>query len=194
MRALSLGIGLRREPESELFRKIVEGMRTMLNTDQQVLDKPLEISVAKVTAKSRTLPFIIQVAVLSVLLAVALSGFAWWRTGSAELVWPWLRGERLVFQPTRIDFGQVPKAQILQRQIRVVNLSSKPLTLLGSQPSCGCISLDEFPIMVPAGKAHVLTLKIGTPEKAGSFEHFIKFFSDDQGYSSVVVTVSGVVQ
>ena len=165
----------------------------MLNTDQPVLDQPLETPVAKVTAKLRTLPFIIQVAVIFVLLAVALSGFAWWRTGSAELVWPWLRGDRLVFQPTRIDFGQVPKTQILERQLRVINLSSKPLTLLGSQPSCDCISLDEFPIVVPAGKPHVLTLKIGIPEKSGSFEHFIKFFSDDQDYSSVLVTVTGSV-
>lgn len=166
----------------------------MLNTAQQVLDQPLEILVVKATAKSQTLPFIAQVVAMSTLFAVGLSGFAWWQAGSVELVWPWLRGDRLVFEPTRIDFCQVPKTQILERQIRVANLSSKPLTLLGSQPSCGCISLDEFPIVVPASNPQVLTLKIATPEKSGSFEHFIKFFSDDQDNSVIVVTVSGVVQ
>ena len=166
----------------------------MPDTDHQVLEEPSEIAVAKVAASSRALPFTVQVAVLTACFVMVLSGFAWWRTGSAELVWPWLRGDRVVFEPTRIDFGHVPQNQILEKQIRVVNLSSKPLTLLGSQPSCGCISLDEFPVAVPAGKPHVLTLKIATPDKSGSFEHFVTFFSDDDGYSSVIVTVSGVVQ
>ena len=76
----------------------------------------------------------------------------------------------------------------------MVNLSSRPLTLLGSQPSCGCISLDDFPIVVPAGKPHVLTLKIGVSDKPEPFEYFVKFFSDDPGFSPVVVTVSGSVQ
>lgn len=165
----------------------------MHNTAQQVLDQPLEPPVAKVAAKSRTLPFVAQVVAMSALFVVGLSGFAWWQTGSVELVWPWLRGDRLVFEPTRIDFGEVPKTQFLEKQIRVVNLSSKPLTLLGSQQSCGCISLDEFPIAVPAGKSHHLTLKIGTPEKSGSFEHTVKFFSDEPSSSVVVVTVSGSV-
>lgn len=166
----------------------------MLNTDQPVLDQSPESPVATVAAKSRTLSVIGQVVAMCALLAMGMFGFAWWQAGSVELVWPWLRGDRLVFEPMRIDFGPVPKTQILERQLRVANLSSKPLTLVGSQPSCGCISLDEFPVVVPAGKRRVLTLKIGTPEKAGSFEHFITFYSDDRGYSSIVVSVSGVVQ
>ncbi len=165
----------------------------MVNTDQPVLDQSLEPLIAKVATKSRTLSFIAQVAAMSALLAVGMFGFAWWQAGSVELVWPWLRGDRLVFEPTRIDFGQVPKTQILERQIRVANLSSKALTLLGSQPSCGCISLDEFPVVVLAGKPLVLTLKIETPDKSGSFEHIVKFFSDDPGRSSVVVKVAGSV-
>lgn len=99
-----------------------------------------------------------------------------------------------MFQPTRIDFGQVPPNQTLEREIRVVNLASRSVTLLGSQPSCGCISLDEFPIVIAAGKSHLLKLKIAIPSKLGSFEHFMKFFSDASGHSSVIVTVNGFVQ
>ena len=166
----------------------------MLSADPQVLDLPQVVPVAKGTARSTMLMFMGQIVVMSSLFAVGLFGFAWWQAGSVVFVWPWLRGDLLVFEPARIDFGQVQKAQILERQLRVANLSSKALTLQGSQPSCGCISLDEFPILVPVGKTHLLTLKIGTPEKSGSFEHFIKFFSDQPGYSSVVITVTGVVQ
>lgn len=107
---------------------------------------------------------------------------------------PWLRGERLLFEPTRVVLGDVPKSEIIERQLRVVNLSSHPLTLLGSQPSCGCISLDDFPIVVPPGQEHHLKLMLGTSAKTGPFEYFIKFFSDEPGYTSVVVTISGSVQ
>lgn len=165
----------------------------MPDTDRKVLDQSSEIALGKVVARSWTVPFILQVAVISASFAMVLSGFAWWRTGSTKLIWPWLCGEQVMFEPTRIDFGQVSQNDVLERQIRVVNLSSKPLTLLGSQPSCGCISLEEFPIVVPVGKPHVLTLKIATPDKSGSFEHFIKFFSDESSRSSVVVKISGSV-
>ena len=166
----------------------------MPSTDQQDLDQPVEIRAAQITAKSRRLPFVAQVVAMSAFFAACMLAFACWQAGSVELVQPWLRGERLVFQPTRIDFGQVPPNQTLEREIRVVNLSSRSVTMLGSQPSCGCISLDEFPIVIAAGKSHLLKLKIAIPSKLGSFDHFIRFFSNDQNSSKTVVTVSGVVQ
>ena len=198
VRARSRDVGSWQELLPVRLGKTEEPMTNMFNSDQQVLDQPLENPVAKILVveaptKSRAFAIFRQVAMICVLWAVGMFGFAWWQTGSAELAWPWLRGDRLVFEPMRIDFGQVPKAQVLERQLRVANLSSRPLTLLGSQPSCQCISLDEFPIVLPAGQPHVLTLKIGTPDKSGAFEHFIKFFSDDPSSSSVVVTVTGSV-
>ena len=162
--------------------------------DGDLLKESSERTVEKVAPSSRTLPRVAQVAGISVLFAAALFGFAWWRTGSVKLVRPWLRGERLLFEPTRVVLGDVPKSEIIERQLRVVNLSSHPLTLLGSQPSCGCISLDDFPIVVPPGQEHHLKLKLGTSASSGPFEHSIKFFSDEPGYTSVVVTVSGSVQ
>ena len=163
-------------------------------TDRQVLEKSAEYSAVQVAKSSRALPFVAQVAGISVLFAATLLGFAWWRTGAVELVPPWLRGQRLLFEPVRVVLGEVPKNEIVERQLRVVNLSSRPLTLLGSHPSCGCISLDEFPIVVPPGKEHQLKVKIGTSATAGPFEYIIKFFSDEPGYSSVVITISGSVQ
>lgn len=165
----------------------------MSNVAEPALNHPTETPVVKSTTNSRKLSFVLQIAAMSGLFVVGLSGFVWWYTGSVELVWPWLRGDRLVFAPTRIDFGQVPKAQILEKTIRVTNLSSRSLTLLGSQPSCGCISLDEFPIVVQTGKTHVLRLKIGTSDQSGPFEHFIKFFSDEPNHSLTVLSVTGLV-
>lgn len=140
------------------------------------------------------LPFIIQVAGLTVLLGAVLVGFARWRTGSTELVWPYLAGRRLLFAPTKLVLGKLSKGNVVERELRVVNLSPGPLTLLGSQSSCGCVAIDDFPIEIPVGGKHHLRLRIASPRTVGAFEHLSKFYSDDKAYSAVVVTVSGEVQ
>ncbi len=136
--------------------------------------------------------FILQVAGMTLLLFGVLVGHALWRTGSLALVWPYLTGQRLLFEPTHLVLGAIPKGtQVLEREIRVVNVASTDLRLLGSQKSCGCIAVDDFPITIPPGKERILQLKIGMPREPVSFEHSIKFFSDDAARSSVVVTVTG---
>jgi hypothetical protein len=87
----------------------------------------------------------------------------------------------------------VPAGKIIDRHIRVVNLSSSPLTLTGAQQSCGCITLNEFPITIHPGGEQRLELKIGVSRKPGPFTEAIKVFSDDQGSSSFVVKVTGSV-
>ncbi len=142
---------------------------------------------------SGTLRFVIQVAAIALLLGAVVVGVTRWRTGSMGRVWPYLAGQRLLIEPTHMDLGDVEKASVHERELRVLNLGSKPLKLLGAQRSCGCISLDEFPIVVPACEEIHLPLKIGMPGKPMPFEHSVKFFSDESGGSSVVVTITGSV-
>jgi hypothetical protein len=108
-------------------------------------------------------------------------------------VWPYLAGQRLLIEPAHLDLGDVERSSVLERELRVLNVGSKPLTLLGSQRSCGCISLDEFPIVIPARADRTLRLEIGASNKSGPFAHTIKFFSNAPGHMSVVVSVTGVV-
>ncbi|NQT15988.1 MAG: hypothetical protein HQ582_24750 [Planctomycetes bacterium] len=157
----------------------------------QIAEEPPATTV--VPARPRLLPLVAQVAGITVLLGGALVGYARWRTGSMELVWPYLGGQRLLFEPTQLVLGEVAKGKVVEREVRVVNLSSGELRLLGSQNSCGRIALDEFPIVIPAGEDRHLHLKISMPRRTASFEHSIKFFSDDPGHLSAVVTVSGCV-
>ncbi len=153
---------------------------------QEALEKPGDSS-------SGRLLFVVQVTAITVVLASCLIGHAWWRTGSLRLVWPYMAGQRLLIEPTVVDLGNVPKGSVVQRELRVLNLGSEPLEMLGSQKSCGCISLDEFPIVIPARGDCTLKLKTGISNKPGPFGHTIKFFSDAPGHGSVVVSVTGVV-
>lgn len=159
-----------------------------------MLSPPPPPSVANVAKGSRA-PFVIaQIVAFMAIMAIALGGFAWWWSGSLDLAWPYLLGQRLVFLPAEIECGLVPAGEVVERQIRVANLSSKPITLTGAQQSCGCITLNEFPLVVGPRQERRLDLKIGVSPKPGPFEQTIKVFSDDQGSSSVVIRVRATVQ
>lgn len=135
--------------------------------------------------------FILQVVLISLFPGTLLVGFAWWRTGGVARVWPYLCGVRLFVEPTQIDLGIVPRDKLVERQVTAVNLSSRPLKLVGAQRSCACLSIDKFPLQIGGGGERHLRLQIGTPRKPMRFEHSIKLFADDSGYSAVVVTVRG---
>jgi len=166
-----------------------------------MIDNSLETTSQDATAscsvkgvrRSGMLRFVIQVAAIALLLGSALIGFVRWRTGSMGRVWPYLVGQRLLIEPTDLDLGDGEREGVLERELRVLNLAPRPLMLLGAQRSCGCITLDEFPIVVPAGEERHLRLRIGMPGTPMSFEHSIRFFSDEPGGSSVVVTIRGSV-
>ena len=159
---------------------------------QPVTDESGEVIPATDIRTSSWRSFIPQVTGITLLFLSVLVGHACWRTGSMTLVWPDWAGKRLLFEPTHLVLGSIPSGtKVLEREIRVVNAASTDLRLLGSQASCGCIAMDEFPIAIPAGSERRLHLKIGMPREPKSFQHSIKFFSDDRGYSSVVVMVTG---
>ncbi len=138
--------------------------------------------------------FILQVSGITLLFVCLLGGYARWQTGSLALVWPYLAGQRLLFEPTRIGLGDIPQGtQSVEREVRVINSGSKPLRVLGGQRSCACVALDEFPILIPAGDEARLRLGIGMPREPMAFEYFIKFFSDESGFSPVVITIRGSI-
>ncbi len=146
---------------------------------------------AEAGRRSGTLLFVIQVTAIALLLGAVVVGFARWRTGSMGLVWPYLAGQRLLVEPTHLDLGDVGRGEALERELRILNLGSKPLKLVGSQNSCGCIAMDDFPIEIAGGGKRSLRLGIGTPVEPSEFEHTVKLFSSERGYSVVVVTISG---
>jgi len=162
---------------------------------QPVTDESGEVISATDIRTASWRSFILQVTGITLLFIGLVVGHAFWRTGSLAFVWPYLAGQRLLFEPTHLVLSEIPKGtQVVEREIRVVNAASTDLRLLGSQKSCGCIAMDHFPITVLAGKERKLRLKIGMPREPASFEHFVKFFSDDKAASTVVVTVSGDAQ
>jgi len=133
----------------------------------------------------------VQIAMIAVFMLALLFAYGRWRTGSVELVWPWLMGRQLLFTPIKVELGNVSPNQMIEKQIRVINLSSKRLSIVGSQKSCGCIGLDEFPIDIDSGRSQNLRINIVAATAAGKFEHYVKFFTNSSSGNVVLITVLG---
>ena len=142
--------------------------------------------------RSSRLSAAIQVVMITTIMFAMLLGYGRWHTGSYDLIWPWLMDRQLVFSPMQIQLGNVSPSQLIEKQIRVSNVSSRQLSIVGSQKSCGCIGLDEFPIEIAGGKSENLRIRIAAGKAAGKFEHHVKFFTNSSSGNVVVFTVTGI--
>jgi len=166
-------------------------MSTDVNKDAEVVST--DSSVGPVDSRSPLVQWI-QIAVLTLLIGCTFLGIGWWRSGGMATSWAYLQGERLIFTPANIIIENAKPNEVIERTVLVRNLSNETVTLLGSQKSCGCITLNDFPIEIKPYDRYKIHLIISMPEKNTSIEHEIKFFSDDQGYGMNLVTVTGNVK
>ena len=162
------------------------------SADSTAIDSSLP-EVAPSAMRSSRMSSVVQVVMIAVFLLAMLFGYGRWRTGSFDLVWPWLIGQQLVFTPTQIDIGNVSPDQVIDKQIQVRNVSTTPITILGAQASCRCVGLDTFPIKVAAGEHQILKIRIASGPKPERLSHSIKFFYDGDTCSSVIVSVTGTI-
>jgi len=136
----------------------------------------------------------IQITVLTLLVGCIFFGIGWWRSGAMATSWAYLQGERLLFTPANIIIENAKPGEVVERTIVVKNLSDKTITLLGSQESCGCITLQKFPIEISAGKKHEILIKINIDNDATSLENNIKIYTDHDGLATVTINISGNVK
>ena len=162
----------------------------MSRLDQgQALNSPANSQVTQKAGR-----FTVQILALAVGVMGAVSGFAWWHTGSVEFIRPWLSGKQLVFAPAEIQCGELPPGEIVVHSVRFKNLGYRPIVLTGAHQQCTCITLDEFPITISPGKDHQISLKIKMPLQPGPFEQLIKIFSDASGSTSTTIKIVAVVR
>jgi len=164
---------------------------TDVNKDAEVV--PTDSSVGPVDSRSPLVQWI-QIAVLTLLIGCTFLGIGWWRSGGMATSWAYLQGERLIFTPANIIIDNAKPNEVIERTVLVRNLSNETVTLLGSQKSCGCITLNDFPIEIKPHQRYELTIKIDIPKKPEPIDNFVKVFTDLEGMASVTIKVSGNVK
>ncbi len=132
-----------------------------------------------------------QYAVAGLLVMSAITAYGRWQSGSWQCVVPYLLGSEVVIFPSSVDLGDISGRRIVEFDVTATNLASKEIQLQGCQKSCGCLTVDEFPVMLQPGASHKLRIKIGEPKKAEDFSHTLTFFTSSDRSPAIVVKVVG---
>jgi hypothetical protein len=114
-----------------------------------------------------------------------------YRAGSFTRALSFMMGQRLFVSETKIDLGEVVCGNEVEVMINLRNCGSEPISIAGMRQSCGCISLDSFPIEVEASSTHPVQIKIKVPKDQGEFTHTVEFYAVGQQLSSFQIFVSG---
>jgi len=124
---------------------------------------------------------------------LSVLGWAYSRTGSVALVPRFLNGEELLVDPMTISLGTLRSGGNETFGVRIVNATTRKVTLDGAQMSCSCITSEEFPISIGPGESRELkmNLHVGPP---GEMEQSIKFYTDFAGQRAFVVNVRGFAE
>lgn len=77
-----------------------------------------------------------------------------------------------------------------QSDVTLTNISNSPVTVVGADKSCGCITLNLKPLVIDPGDEAKLSVLI-TPTRSGPFHHRLIYFLDSQHQQRVHVEILG---
>jgi hypothetical protein len=119
--------------------------------------------------------------------ALLLTGLATYgvsRFGSVRALVALLRGRILIVEPECIDVGQLKPREHVSFGVRLRNLASRPIKVLGSHsiPSCGCLVAHELPLELAAGEVKEVPIHLSAPaDGMDNFEIAIVFYTNVVG-------------
>jgi hypothetical protein len=93
------------------------------------------------------------------LLALGL-GAAWMIFGSLPVALRYLRGERLIAEPTRIHLNHLSAEVPTEALVEVRNYNLRAVQLLGATTQCTCVFARDLPVTIPAGRRFRLPIQV----------------------------------
>jgi hypothetical protein len=117
------------------------------------------------------------------MLALPVSTLAQDNAGSPKLVIP----EKI------IDFGVVPKGEMIVAKIKLVNEGDAALKVKTVRPTCGC-TVADFPDTIAARGEGFITAKLDTMDFSGPINKALLLMTDDPETPSVSLVLKAVVQ
>ncbi|HUE13088.1 MAG TPA: hypothetical protein VMR25_02885 [Planctomycetaceae bacterium] len=137
--------------------------------------------------------FLVAAFAIPIVLLGITAGWAYFRSGSWVLVLPYLSGERLLVEPTTVRLGEQKPGTVAEFQVRVLNATPGDVRLLGAQKTCSCITVDDLPLLIPAGHSLELQFQVHIASTTGVMRHSVKFFTDYPDLRTFPVTIQASV-
>lgn len=125
-------------------------------------------------------------------LLLAFAGLVSMMFGSREAAWEYLRGQEIVVIPSTIELKDCQVDEATEIDLRVMNLSSSPVTLTGMYTTCSCVVASKLPQTIPGHDE--LSLQIVVHSSDGNpFERQAVLYTDSSATPQLQITVLGEV-
>jgi hypothetical protein len=128
------------------------------------------------TSDARVIPRVLMGSVAASGLLILCSAVVY---GSVEAGLARLRGEPLVVEPSYVEFDDAAPGATVKRQIRIRNLTSHPIHLIGGTSDCSCATTAGLPIAVAPGGFVDLPIRLAIPSGTeGQFTRTAEIWTD----------------
>jgi hypothetical protein len=117
-----------------------------------------------------------------------------WRwLGTPDVAWALLQGDEVVVVPMAIDVGDCLAGEVKELELRVVSMSSTPVTLTGMYTSCSCLLASSLPIHLDGRGESTLRLTIHASGDPGKFTRQAVLYTDSKVSAELPITVVGKI-
>ena len=111
----------------------------------------------------------------AVALFLLLFAFGAYYFGGIGQFMAFVNGQPLYLSPRQIDLGSHEPGTEVPAVIKLTNLASKEISVVGARTSCDCALPEGIPIAVPPGKIIDLDIKVRLPKYESSYDQTIIF-------------------
>ena len=111
-------------------------------------------------------PAVAVAAALIALVATAAS----YQYGSLTAALAASRGETMTLSPSLLALGPIPAGGVVERSLRVTNLSDGPIEVVLAEANCNCVAVHGLPITVAPGRWADIPVTITASTKPGPLQ------------------------
>jgi len=107
---------------------------------------------------------VLALLVAGVLLVLMLSN--WMHRGLPMIALAYLRGERLIIDPSVASLQVARMGEERSISFRVLNFTGRPVNLVGGTSNCVCVTIKDLPLEVPVGGSQSFAVTVRVGDKA----------------------------
>lgn len=115
------------------------------------------------------------------------------QSGSVSLALAKLRGDRLLITPPVADLGSHTAGSLVHAQVAIINITERPLRLVGGTTDCRCITTADLPVTVPPGGSVTIRIQVGFGGHPGRFRRGYWLWTDDHKHPQALAWFTGLV-
>lgn len=129
-----------------------------------------------------------------IVVSIAGLGLASFASGAyADHVVAYLKGDLVYLAPSFTDIGLASPGEKRLLRIRVYNLTSQPVKVVGGSVACSCMVVNELPPLIPANGSVEVGIEIKINNQPGLFGYTFQLFTDYKKKPNLTGAVTGKI-